>query len=78
MKKFLNSQERKQDEIHAWVKEKKDKGLTIKAGFGKIFYNNTWVRWEDRDRIEKILKEIEKRATPAYRNGQKQAKFCLG
>ncbi|OXU31702.1 hypothetical protein TSAR_007205 [Trichomalopsis sarcophagae] len=34
---------KKQKEIAAWVKEKREKGLTFKIGFGKIVYKNVWM-----------------------------------
>ena len=55
---FPSFDERKrEDEIAAWVKEMKDKGWQLRIGFGKIFYNNTWVRWENREDLEKRMKE---------------------
>ena len=39
------------------MKEKKDKGWQLRVGFGKIFYNNTWVRWKNREDMEKRIKE---------------------
>lgn len=57
---YRNFEERKrQDEIYTWVKEKKEKGWQVKIGFGKIFYKNSWVKWEDREALVKRILEEE-------------------
>ena len=59
---FRNFDERKrQDEINAWVREKKEHGIQLKAGFGKIFYNNVWYKWEDRVTLEERMRVEENR-----------------
>ncbi|XP_031779776.1 meiosis-specific nuclear structural protein 1-like [Nasonia vitripennis] len=72
---YRSYEERKrQEEISAWVREKKEKGLQLKTGFGKILYKDTWVRWEDKERLlERIAAEekrdnAEKRRVSAERN----------
>lgn len=43
---------KKQEEIFKWIKEKKEIGLTVKAGHGRIMFKNTWFKWEERDKVE--------------------------
>ena len=36
----------------------KEKGWQLKIGFGKIFFKDTWYRWEDKDNLEKRVLEV--------------------
>ena len=59
---FRSFDERKrQEEISAWVKDKKEKGWEMKIGFGRILYKNVWVKWEDREKLEKRMVDEEKK-----------------
>ena len=50
-----------QGEIHRWVKQRKGSGLNVKSGNGKVCINGIWARWEEENRIEKLIKEAERK-----------------
>lgn len=54
----LSYEERKvQEEIGRWARCKKDEGIAVRVGVGKVWIGNRWVRWEDK----KALTEVELR-----------------
>lgn len=61
----LSYEERKKQEtINRWVKEKKEIGIKVRAGLGKIRYEDIWYKWDDRERIvddwEKMKERLER------------------
>lgn len=46
--------------MYAWAKEQK-KVLPMKIGFGKIFYKDTWQKWEDKEKLVERICTEEKR-----------------
>lgn len=52
---------KKQENLYLWAKEKKEKGLILKIGFGKVLYKDVWYRWEDVEKLEERIQEEEKK-----------------
>lgn len=49
----LSYEERKrQEEIHKWVKEMREKGFKVKTGQGRVMIEENWYRWDEKERIE--------------------------
>lgn len=58
----LSFEERKrQEEIGRWAKGKRELGMRVKVGLGRVLIGNRWIAWEDK----KALKEIEIRQQEA-------------
>ena len=55
----LNIEDRKrQEELHRWVKEKKEEGWNVKPGTGRVFCKGVWRKWEGKDEIEREMEKI--------------------
>lgn len=52
----FNFEDRKrQEELYAWVKEKRELGLKMRAGQGKILFRGKWFRWDEKEKIEREI-----------------------
>lgn len=52
---------KKQEGIVRWVKAKRDNGWNLKIGTERIQFKGIWRKWEEKEEIEREMKETEKR-----------------
>lgn len=77
----LSFEDRKrQGTIRNWVKEKKEEGWAVKAGFNRILFRGVWRKWEEKVEIENEMidlrqKEIEKNNNSDKSNEQVRKDF---
>lgn len=62
----------RQEEINKWVKGKKAEGWMVKQGQGKVCFKGTWIRWENREDIEREMKN--ERGRREKENGEQNEK----
>ena len=69
----LNIEDRKkQEEIHRWVKEKKEEGWNVRAGTGRVFFKGIWRKWEEREEIEKDMENMQTKETKGGEEGEQE------
>lgn len=65
---------RVQKKIRKWVKEKKEKGLNVKARYARIKINEIWKKWVEIERDEGIgnsEREEERKDGQKFKKGKK-------
>lgn len=58
----LSFEDRKiQEEINRWIKGIREKGIAVKSGSKRVLINNVWVFWDNKEKLEEMVKEAEKK-----------------
>lgn len=57
---FSFEERNRQAQIIKWVKEKKERGFRVKIGQGRVMIEESWYRWEDKDRIEAEINKLNR------------------
>lgn len=53
---------KKQEEIYKWVRERKAMGWNVRSGGGSVWFKGRWIKWENKNVIEKEMERDLNRA----------------